>query len=145
MGTEILDEGLEDGQIIAIAWLKDMQPGRVRNTRDPDDPLPFILVEHLSTTENVEESTGEALVSVHTLCDKGLGYSAANGHATRTHQRMVLLSRYLEDVPLSGGRTATIDFVDVAMHPKWELYGDGTQILRKVGRYRIGLSYAKLS
>lgn len=145
MSIEILDEGLEDGQIIAIAWLKDMFPGRVRNTRKPDDPLPFVLVEHLSTTENVEESTGVALVSIHTLSDKALGYSAASGHATDIHQRMLLLGRYLEDVPLSGGRMASIDFVDVAMYPKWEQYGDGTQILQKIGRYRIGLSYAKLS
>lgn len=148
MSVELLDEGVEDSVAICVSWLKDLEPGRVSNKRIPGAPLPAIWVVYIDGTENVEESTAEDLVSIHYLASKGDGgataFRVAEAGARNVHQRMLLLGRYLEDVPLPGGRVANMDFCDVAKRPSWEEYGD-EQILRKVGRYRIGLSYAKLS
>lgn len=139
MSVELLDEGPDDAETVFISWLKPLR--RTAVERVTDEPLPMTVVNTISWKETVEESTAEAVVSVHTLCAKTLGRTAARDEADKTHRRILLLARYLEDVDLAGGRKATIDFVDVFEGPKWQPYGDD-QILRKVGSYRIGLSYA---
>ena len=148
MTAELLDEGPDDVEVIVVQHLWDLLPeGQVSHSRLAGDPLPFIYVNHLGGEECDEESTVDELVSIHTLYPKGLGQSgkkAAAEAAAVTHRRMLLLARYLVDVPLPSGRNADIDYCDVAMRPRWEEYGD-PNILRKVGRYRIGLSYVKLS
>jgi hypothetical protein len=142
--TELLDEAPDDEEAIVIAWLKDLHPaGHVANNRKPGGPLPFILVSHLPSRENVEESTADALVSVHVLTHKADGQVASRDAAEDMHRRMLLQARFLEDVELPGGRVASIDYVDVAQPPKRVEYGD-ENILRRVARYEIGLSYAKV-
>jgi hypothetical protein len=147
--AELLDVGPDDVETVCVSWLKPLQAdGQVAHIRPLGAPLPFVLVHALPGNECVEEGTVDELVSIHTLCDKGDGSAAAiraaRDEADRTHRRMLLLATYLEDVPLPGGRTASIDYVDVSGRPAWKEYGDD-QILRKVGTYRIGLSYAKMS
>lgn len=139
MTAEILDEGVDDAQEVIIAWLQPLR--RTAGIRRLGDPLPFTLVEHI-TGEEVDGYSDE-VVSVHTLCDRALGEDAAKEETERTHRRMMLLARYLEDVELIDGRTATIDYVNVFQSPIWVEYGDA-QILRKVGRYKIGLSYTNV-
>ena len=144
MPTETLDEDVDDDEIVLIAWLKDLLPeGHVANTRKPGGPLPYYLVNHLDANESVDESTVDTLISVHVLTHKSAGEVASLNEATTMHNRMLLLARYLEDVPLPGGRTATIDFVNVAMPPKREDYGD-EQILRRIARYNLGFTRAKV-
>lgn len=144
MTAELLDYAAEDSETVAVAWLKDLHnEGHVKNYRRPGDPLPFILVNHISSTENVEESTLDALVSIHVLTHKAAGQVESRDRTDDMHRRMLLLAKYLEDVDLTDGRKASIDYVDVAMHPRREEYGD-ENILRRVGRYRIGLAYAKV-
>ena len=52
----------------------------------------------------------------------------------------VLLSLLVDPtIVLSGGRLVAVQYLDVVEQPRWEYYSD--TILRKVGRYRIGLPY----
>lgn len=149
MTAEVLDEGVDDDVAVGISWLKDLLPaGQVAETRRAGDDLPFIWVEHMDGTECIEESYADDVIVVNYLAARGNGDATAlrvaREGAAEVHQRMLLLARYLEDVPLAGGRIASIDYCDVFTRPRWEPYGDD-QILRKVGRYRLGLGYAKQS
>ena len=138
MTAELLNEAPDDAEEVVIAWLTPLR--RTAQTRRSGEPLPFTLVSHIAGEECPEEFYADDVVSVHTLCDKALGEDAAKDEAEATHRRMLLLARYLPDVVLTDGRIATLDYVDVFARPRWEPYGDD-QILRKVGRYRLGLSY----
>jgi hypothetical protein len=144
MTAELLDEQAEDDEAITVAWLKDLHDeGHVKNFRRPGDPLPFILVSHLDSNENIEESTVDALISIHVLTHKAEGQVVNRDTANEMHRRMLLLARYLEDVELPDGRVATIDYINAPQPPKRVEYGD-ENILRRVARYEIGLSYAKV-
>lgn len=144
MTTEVLDEGPEDVETIAIALLKDLLPaGHVKNVRRSGDPLPFILVNFLDGNEDVECSCVDDLVSVHVLTHKSAGEVASRDQTDEMHRAMLSQARYLDAIPLSDGRIATIDYVKVAKRPKREEYGD-EMILRRIGRYIIGHSYAKV-
>lgn len=144
MTTELLDEAPDDPETVVISWLApNLATGSVANNRRSGAPLPFYLVTHLDSNEYVEESTSDALVSVHVLTHKSAGEVESRDEADRMHRRMLLLARYLEDVDLAGGRKASVESVSVAKSPKREEYGDEL-ILRRVGRYSLGLSYAKV-
>ena len=126
----------EDIETLIVAHLKPLR--RCDIERKPGDPLPFTLVNHIAGTESTNEGTADPVISVHTLCDKVTGAPAARDEATRTHRRMLSL---LVDptIVLSGGRLVAVQYLDVVEQPRWEYYSD--TILRKVGRYRIGLPY----
>jgi hypothetical protein len=144
MTAELLDEGPDDAETVTIAWLKPLHPdGHVANTRRSGAPLPFILVHHLSSNESETLSTSNALVSIHVLTHKAAGEVESRDETDRMHRRMLLLARTLDDVDLGGGRNATIDFVNVTESPTRQEYGD-EKILRRVGRYNIGFSYARV-
>jgi hypothetical protein len=144
MPAELLDEAVDDAETVVVSWLKPLlADGNVANTRRAGAPLPYILVHHLDSNESEQESSADALVSVHVLTHKAAGEIASRDEADRMHRRMLLLARWLEDVDLGAGRKATIDFVNVSKSPKKEEYGDD-QILRRKGLYSIGLSYAKV-
>jgi hypothetical protein len=144
MTVEILDEDVDDDEAVVIAWLNPLLPeGHVSNERKPGGPLPYYMVTHLEDNESVEESTVDSLISVHVLTHKSAGQVANRDEARTMHRRMLLLARYLEDVALPGGDIATIDFVKVSMRPRREDYGD-EQILRRVGRYNLGFTRAKV-
>lgn len=134
--TEVLDEAPDDAEEVVIAWLQPLR--RTSNTRKSGEPLPSTLVCHIAGEE--VDGYADAVVSVHTFCDKDLGEDAAKEECELTHRRMMLLARYLEDVVLTDGRIATIDYVKVFEMPKFVEYGDD-QILQKIGRYALGLSY----
>jgi len=138
--TEVLDEAPDDPEEVFIAWLKPLR--RTANTRRSGDPLPFTLVCHIAGEEI--DGYADAVVSVHTMCNKALGEDAAKDEAELTHRRIMLQARYLEDIVLSDGRIATVDYVNVFEMPHWVEYGDD-QILQKIGRYRIGLAYVAVA
>lgn len=151
MTAELLSDGVDDDEAVVISWLQGvLAPGKpISNERIAGDPLPAIIVEHTGGKECVEESYVDDVVSVHMLYPRGtvgdgVKRKAAIDGCAAIHRRMLQLCRYLEDVPLPGGRTATIDYCDVFSPPQWVAYGD-EQILRKVAQYRLGLGYVKMS
>lgn len=130
---ELLDEGPADPEMVVVQWLSEA-PGtwRVANTRRAGDPLPMRVVETVAGTENVDESYADPVVSVHTLVRKSLGEDNASAESQKTHKRMLLLARFLEQF--------NIDYLQVFQYPRREPYGDD-QIIRYVARYRLGQSY----
>lgn len=147
MTVDMLDDYVDDVESALVVWLAPLYAvGHVANERKPGGPLPFVLVTEIPGHENIEESTADAVVSLHVLTHKSAGNAASRDETARVARRMGHLSRYLDDlnqIVFDDGRTATIDFVDVAAKFARQEYGDD-QILRRVGRYRVGLSYAKV-
>jgi len=138
MTADLLFECAEDAEELIIAWMAPLR--RSGSARETGDPLPFTIVTQVTGPELPDLGLADPVVSVHTLCDKALGWGAAKNEAKRTHRRMLQLARYGDPITLNGGRQASVDYVTVFESPIWVLYED-TQILRKVGRYTIGLSY----
>jgi hypothetical protein len=132
------DEAPDDAEEVVAMWMLPVRPSSA--IRLSTDPLPFTLITHITGSECEEESFSEPVVSVHTLCDKLLGISAAKDECRKTHSRMLRLARYVEDITLSSGRIVNVDYVEVVESPIWVEYGDDA-ILQKVGRYRIGLTF----
>lgn len=147
LGVEVLDEGAILSESVVTTWLAPLLPdGQVASGRVAGGPLPFIEVSYINGTELDEEGHVEDVVSVHCLYAKGTRNEnkvAAGKFADIVHRRMMLLARTLEDVVVNG---TAVDLEYVAVFSRMEFvdYGDD-KIWRKVGRYRIGQSYAKLS
>lgn len=138
--VELSDQSPDDGEEVLIAWLTPLRPTSV--DRVPDrDPLPFTLVAHVAGTENEQEGTAAPVLSVHTLTAKAAGGKMGLKNATRdTHRRMLYLGKSCPTVVLTDGTRVGVDYVDVVESPLYVPYGDD-QILRKVGRYEVGLTY----
>jgi hypothetical protein len=137
VSVELAFYAAEDAEELIVAHLIPLRWSSA--FRKAGDPLPFTLVTHIAGTESVGEGRADPIVSVHTLCDKALGVDAAMTESRNTHRRMLLLANGIDAVTLTGGRIAGIDYLEVVESPRWEFYSDG--ILRKVGRYQIGLAY----
>lgn len=135
-----LGESPDDVEEALVSYLSGLR--RTAITRKTDDPLPFNLVRMIGGTEEAEYGFADPLVSVRTLCDKSLGEAAAAAECKLTHEWMLNLARNQDDIPISGGRFVNFDFVTVVESPHWIPYDDD-QILCKIGRYGIGLSYAR--
>ncbi len=135
----LLYQAPDDVEEAVIVWLSSL--GRAAITRRTDDPLPFRLVRNIAGDENVDVGTAETVVQIRTLCDKALGEDAARNECDKTHRAMLTIARELPDIPLSNGRNATIDYLTVFESPHWMDYGND-QILCKLARYQLGLSYA---
>ena len=134
----LLDECAEDAEELITAWMTAVR--RSGSARQVGDPLPFTLINCITGTEDADLGIADPVVSVHTLCSKALGWGAAKDEAALTHRRMLELARYRDTITLNSARAAEVDYITVFQHPIWVTYED-TQILRKVGRYTIGLSY----
>jgi hypothetical protein len=139
--VELIDEAAEDAEEVTVAWLTPLL--RSASIRRAGDPLPFAIVTHIGGPESIDESTSDPIVSVHTLCDKSLGEDAALAQCKLTHRRMLHLGRHLDDITLTDGRIVNVDYLNVVESPIWVYYSD--QILRKVGRYQLGLSFVAAS
>lgn len=90
------------------------------------------VVRTVAGTECHEESYSDPVVQIDTLCAASAGEDAASVESNKTHRRMLLLARYLEDFNL--------DYIKVFLTPRREDYGD-EQIIRYVARYQLGQSY----
>lgn len=133
---EVYPYGPDDVEAVVVAWLTPLR--RTAITRAAGDELPFTLVRCVAGSE--ELFFADPVVSVHTLCDRASGEAAAAAEAQSTHQRMLQLKNTIDwTIVLPNGREAAVDYVTVTESPRWEQYSD--QILRKVGRYEIGLTY----
>ena len=135
-----IDEAPDDVEEALIAYLSGLR--RTDRTRQAGDPLPFILVNHIDGSEDPDTGFADPLVSIRTLCDKGLGEAVAAQESALTHQWMLNLARVQEDISISGGRIVNFDYVNVVQAPRWTEYPNG-QLLCKLGRYGIGLSYVR--
>lgn len=135
-----LGEGPDDVEEALVVYLTGLRRSAI--TRVTGDVLPFNLVRHIGGDEDPERGFADPLVSVRTLCDKALGETAARDACRLTHEWMINLARNQDDIPISGGRIVNFDFVTVVESPHWVEYDDD-QILCKVGRYGIGLSYSR--
>lgn len=150
MPADLLDETADDAEVVTVAWMLPLRPTATGIRRVAGDTLPFTLIRQIpGGKENVDEGTIDVVVEVNTLCDRNLGgedkgWSAARAAKDDTHRRMLLLARHLPDVPLAGGRNATIDYVKVFEHPHRQPHEDA-QIIRYVARYTLGLSYSAVS
>lgn len=133
---DLYPQGADDVEAVVVAWLTPLR--RTAVTRAAGDELPFTLVRHITGSE--ELFFADPVVSIHTLCDRALGDAAAAAEAQTTHLRMLQLKNTIDwTIVLPNGREAAVDYVTVTESPHWEPYSD--QILRKVGTYRIGLTY----
>lgn len=125
----------QDIETALVAHLTSLR--RCGFARAAGDPLPFTLVNHITGTESAGEGYADPVVSVHTMCDKTLGATVARDEATKTHRRMLQL---ITDPTITiGARTVAVQYVEVVEQPRWEFFSD--TILRKVGRYRLGIPY----
>lgn len=137
MTVELLDECADDVEEVIVAWLTPLR--RCAAVRRQGDELPFILVHHITGTERPDQMVADEVVSVHTLTDRSLGQVVHATTAKDTHRAMLRLARHLDDIELTDGSFVNVDYVTVEETPITEFYSD--QILRTVGRYRIGLTY----
>jgi hypothetical protein len=130
----------DDVEEALTAYLSGLR--RTAITRKTGDPLPFILVRHIDGGEDPEAGFADPLVSIRTLCAKSLGEDAAAAECALTHQWMLHLANNQDDIPISGGRVVNLDYVNVVQQPRWVEFEDD-QVLCKLGRYGIGLSYVR--
>lgn len=135
MTAELLGVGPADMETTVVAWLQPLR--RTANTRKTGDPLPMTVVQQVAGTENLEESSADQVIQVDTLCDKSLGEDAARDEKIKTHQRMLLLGRYLE-------AQGTIDWMRVFESQRRVSY-ENDQVIRYVGRYQFGQTYDEMT
>ena len=76
-------------------------------------------------------------LSVHTFVAKTAGATVLRDETNKTHRRMLLLND-IRRITI-GARTIGVAYVEVVEPPIPAYYSD--VVLRKVGRYRIGLPY----
>lgn len=123
------------------AWLSPIRrSGTARRIDNPPDPLPFTLITKIGGTECPQQHTAEPLMSLHTLCDKNLGYEAAEAEADTTHRAMLELARSCDPILMPDGSTAVVDYTEVVQSQTPVIYDD-VSILQWIGRYKLGLSY----
>ncbi|AGI12959.1 hypothetical protein PBI_BUTTERS_12 [Mycobacterium phage Butters] len=130
----------DDVEEALVAYLGGLRDTAI--TRRPGDPLPFTLVRHIGGDENPDLGFADPLVSIRTLCDKTLGEEAARDTAAETHSWMLHLAHHQDDIHISGGRVVNFDYVTVVESPRWSQFDDD-QVLCKIARYGIGLSYTR--
>ena len=122
MTVDLLYEAADDAEQVVIAWLKPLR--RSGTARQTGDPLPFTLVTHITGTEDGDIGTAEAVMSVHTLCARSQGWSAAKDEAKLTHRRMLELARYRDTITLNDGTLTEVDYVSIFQSPIWVPYED---------------------
>ncbi len=104
------------------------------------DSYPFILITKIGGTDDPLTNTAEPVMSLHTLCEKVLGYEAAEMAADTTHRAMTELVKNADPIMMPDGSLAICDYVKV-VQAQIPVDYDEVAILRWVGRYALGLSY----
>lgn len=151
MTVELHDQKTTAAELLVISWLTpffaDLQ-GKADIRRRAGDPLPFGIVREVSNTEDYLQSLSNAVVSVHWLAATAEDCTSVSGDG---HRRMsYLLHNPQTDVPLNGGGTGYVEWLDVKHGPIWVDYARGAlidvvpmndQVFRKVSRYELALPY----
>mgnify|MGYP000526419338 FL=1 len=135
MTTPLYGYAPEDVTTALVAWLTPLR--RTADSRGPNDPLPSTVVEHITGAEDSDAGVCDQVVSVHTFVAKSAGTVVLRDEAAKTHRRMLLLN----DRPqiTIGTRLVSVDYVEV-VEPQIPVFYSDT-VIRKVGRYRVGLPY----
>lgn len=141
MSAELLPVGPDDIEAALVAYFSTIR--RSSTVWETGDGLPFTIITLLTGTEDPEIGFADPVVQLDTLVDKSLGSVNARNEAETTHQRMLYLARYLPGITMSG-RIFGADYVKVTEMQHWLPFGDPS-ILRKVGRYQIGIGYVPIS
>lgn len=127
----------EDIETALVAWLTPLR--RTAIERKAGDPLPFTLVNMITGTEDNRMGIARQVVSVHTMTARPANGSLTEirDEAAKTHRRMLQLN--VDPRITVGNRVVGVLYCEVVESPRSEWYSDN--ILRRVGRYRIGLPY----
>lgn len=136
-GALNLDAALSPTKLLA-AWLAPIR--RSGAAMRIGDTYPFTLITKIGGTECPGLETAEPLMSLHTLCDKTLGYENAEDEADTTHRAMTDLARWATPILMADGTTAVVDCTEVVQSQVPVDYDD-VGVLRWVGRYKLYLSY----
>jgi len=136
----LLEGAPDDVEDALVAYFTPMR--RSSNTWETGDALPFTLIYAISGTEEPEVGIADPVVQIDTLVDKSLGPVNARNEARATHRAMLYLAFYQPLLNLNG-RMFGVDYVKVVESPTWKPFGI-TTVLRKVGRYQIGLQYVPM-
>lgn len=136
--TDLLDEGAPDVDEVFVAMLAPVL--RTTIDRDPDDELPFCLVQRIDGPDNPNCGTDDPVVQLDILAH---GIEAAKDAADRVHRRVMYVARMSPDIEIASG-PVNVDFIDTLMKPKRMPYPDD-QIVRFVARYAAGLSYVTVT
>lgn len=123
---------------LLAAWLAPI--GRSGQAMRIGDTYPFRLITPIGGGDCPETETAEPLVSLHTLCDKKLGYEAALDESDTTHRAMTNLARWATPILMPDGSTAVVDWTKVRELQKPVEYDD-VGVLQYIGTYQLGLSY----
>ncbi|OFB37971.1 hypothetical protein BA059_16885 [Mycolicibacterium sp. (ex Dasyatis americana)] len=141
MTVELHDQEATEGELLVISWLTpffEELSGKADITRRSGDPLPFGLVREVSNTEDYLQSLTNVVVSVHWLA---VSPEECTSVSRKGHRRMsVLLHKPQTDVPLNGGGTGYVEWLDVQHGPIWVEYAND-QVFRKVSRYELAIPY----
>ncbi|BDY31410.1 hypothetical protein [Mycolicibacterium mageritense] len=141
MTVELHDQEATEAELLVISWLTPFfteLSGGVDIKRRAGNPLPFGLVREVSNVEDYLQSVSKAIVSVHWLAptESDCTSVSRNGHRRMSY----LLHNPQTDVPLVGGGTGYVEWLDVDHGPIWVDYAKD-QIFRKVSRYELALPY----
>lgn len=140
MTVDLIDVEAAEVEEFLVYWLNPLGPTAFK--RRAGDPLPQRVVRRATGLEDECESLDLPVVSVHTFCatdGSATADDAAADECKRTHKRMMYLARELPEIVLPTGQVACLEFLDCTEKPIWVDYQDDS-ILRKVGRYQIGLT-----
>lgn len=138
MPASLFDSHAPDGEMLIVAWLSSLRRSGVAYSTG--DTLPFTLVTRSAGEENFWIRSDDPVISVHTLCNRDLGYAAAAAEAQKTHDRMLELAWTLGPVTMPDSSQVAVDYVTIFQPQQWLDFED-VKTLRKVGRYKIGLPY----
>lgn len=141
MTVELVDEDAPDCRDFVVSWMSEAMRSALRRTTD--DVFPFALVQLITATEDAESGTVDNVIQIDYLDvarDGMEAAEAANATATRGHRRMKVLARNpLEDVVLSDGSTANLDYLRPTLGPIEQPYIND-RVVRLVARYEMGFS-----
>jgi hypothetical protein len=139
---QLLDQYPQPIELLATAWLKPLRPSGAAYRAE--DSLPFTLITRIGGNDDLWRQLDDPVISVHTLTDKTLGYRNLFIETQNTHRRMLRLGLFLDDIVLSDGSVAAVDYVKIFQAPL-EVRFEDVMVLRMVARYQIGLSYISSS
>lgn len=139
MTAELLDQDATDAERLFIAWLSELEY-RVATERKAGDPLPFVIVNEVTATEDCQQISAYPVVSVHVLAESVDEAKTASG---LVHRRMLVLARDpLQDIVLSDSTVMSIEWLETIERFHSEYYSD--TVKRRVARYCAGVPFTDI-
>lgn len=136
MTAELLEQDATDAERLIIAWLGPLEY-RLATERKSGDPLPMVIVNEITATEDSQQISAYPVVSLHILAATVAEVKTA---ASRVHRRMLLLARDpLQDIVLSDDSTMSIEWLETLERPHAEYYSD--TVKQRIGRYEMGVPF----